>query len=117
MSCYENKRQFQPFPQRFWTRDRAQEGVDVMIQPLHSKSGVQIRNERKIYPRRYVKESISYAYLDNVPRILAGVAKLAAGHAGTQTVIADTDGLVLEFISKVVLPFGHGADEDTDAFG
>lgn len=45
------------------------------------------------------------------------MAKLAAGHAGTQTVIADTDGFILEFISKVVLPFGHGADEDTDAFG
>ncbi len=53
--------------------------------------------------------------LDDVPRIFAGVAKFAASHTGTETVVTDTDGFVLERVGKVVFPFGHGADEDTDA--
>lgn len=45
------------------------------------------------------------------------MAELAASDTGAQAVIADTDGLVFELVGKVVLSLGHGADEDTDAFG
>jgi hypothetical protein len=43
------------------------------------------------------------------------MTKFAASDTGTQTIIADTDGFVLEIIGKVVFAFGHGADEDAYA--
>ena len=54
--------------------------------------------------------------LDDVPHVFGRMTELAASDAGTKAEIADTDRLVLEFVSKVVLAFSHGADEDTDAF-
>lgn len=45
------------------------------------------------------------------------MTELAASHAGGKAVVADTDGLVLEFIGKVVLSLGHGPDKDADTFG
>jgi hypothetical protein len=44
------------------------------------------------------------------------MTELAASYTGTQAVIADTDRLVLKIIGKVVLAFGHGADENAYAF-
>lgn len=55
--------------------------------------------------------------LDNVPDILGGMAKLTAGDARTETVIADADLFVDELIGKIIFTAGHGADEDTDALG
>ena len=53
---------------------------------------------------------------DYVPNIFGGMTEFAACNASTEAVVADTDRLVLECIREVVLAFGHGADEDTDAF-
>ena len=44
------------------------------------------------------------------------MAEFTACHAGTQAVIADTDGVVFEEIRKVVISFGHGSYKNTDAF-
>jgi hypothetical protein len=51
----------------------------------------------------------------NIPHLLRRVAELAASHTGTQTVVADTDGVILERVGKVVVAFGHGTDEDRNA--
>lgn len=51
----------------------------------------------------------------NVPHFLRRVAELAAGHTGTETVVADTDRVVLERVGKVIVALGHGTDKDGDA--
>lgn len=51
----------------------------------------------------------------NIPNFLGSMAEFAARHARTQTVVTDTDGLVLEGISKVVMAFRHRSNEDADA--
>lgn len=43
------------------------------------------------------------------------MAELAAGNTGTETEVADGDGVVLEGVGKVVSALGHGTNEDTDA--
>lgn len=43
------------------------------------------------------------------------MAELAASHTGTETVVADGDGIVLEGVGKVVVTLGHGADKDGNA--
>jgi len=43
------------------------------------------------------------------------MAELATCYASTQTEVANTDCVVLEFVSEIVLAFGHGTDEDADA--
>lgn len=53
---------------------------------------------------------------DDIPHFLGGMAELAACHTRAQTVVADTDGVVLEGVGEIVVSLGHGADEDTDAF-
>ena len=53
---------------------------------------------------------------NDVPNVFRRMTKLAASDTCTQAVIADTDGLVLEIVGKVILAFGHGTNEDTDAF-
>jgi hypothetical protein len=53
---------------------------------------------------------------NDVPHVFRRMTELAARHTGTQAIIADTDRLVLKIIGKVVLAFGHGADEDAYAF-
>jgi hypothetical protein len=54
--------------------------------------------------------------LDDVPYIFGGVAEFTACHTGTQTEIADADGVVLVFVRKVVPSLGHGSDKDTNTF-
>lgn len=54
--------------------------------------------------------------LDNVPGILGRVAELAARHAGTQTVVANTDRVIFKRIGEIVMPFGHSTHKDTDTF-
>lgn len=53
--------------------------------------------------------------LDDAPYILSGVAEFAASNAGTEVELADGDGVVLDGVGKVVVAFGHGSDEDSDA--
>lgn len=53
--------------------------------------------------------------LDDVPDVFGGVAELAASNTGTEGVVADTDGIILEFIGERVVSLGHCADEDADA--
>lgn len=43
------------------------------------------------------------------------MAELAASHTGTETVVADTDGVVLEGVGKVVVALGHGTNENGNA--
>lgn len=50
----------------------------------------------------------------DVPDILGGVAEFAASNTGTETEVADGDGIIFEGIGKVITTFGHGTDEDTD---
>lgn len=52
--------------------------------------------------------------LKNIPHLLRGVTKLTAGHTGTQTVVADTDGVVFEGVCEIIVTLGHGSDEDAD---
>ena len=53
--------------------------------------------------------------LNNVPNVFGCVAKLAAGDAGAEAEVTDTDGVVLEGIGKVIGAFSHGTDEDAHA--
>lgn len=55
-------------------------------------------------------------WLRDVPHVLGGMAKLAAGHARAEGVVADRDGLVLELVCEVIFPFGHGTNENTYTF-
>lgn len=50
----------------------------------------------------------------NIPHLLGCVAELAASHTGTETVVADGDGIVLEGVGKVIVALGHGTDKDGD---
>lgn len=43
------------------------------------------------------------------------MAELAACHTGTETVVADTDRIVLEFVCEVVAPLRNCSNEDADA--
>lgn len=54
--------------------------------------------------------------LDDVPGVFASVTEFAASDTCAQTVIADTDGFVLERVGKVVFSFRHGPDEHADTF-
>lgn len=59
--------------------------------------------------------SVDVISLDDVPNVLGCVAEFAAGDTGTEGVVADTDGIVLELVRECVVALGHGTDEDTDA--
>lgn len=43
------------------------------------------------------------------------MAELAASNTGTETVVANSDSFILEFIGKVIATLGHGSDKDTNA--
>ena len=53
--------------------------------------------------------------LEDIPRILSGVAELAARDAGREAVVADRDLLVHVGVGEVVGALGHGAHKDADA--
>lgn len=88
-----------------------------MIEPLHLEPppAQQHVTKSRVPPNLDVASSTPVLSND-IPGILARVTEFAAGHARTETVIADTDGLVLEGVGKVILAFGHGADKDADTF-
>lgn len=65
-------------------------------------------------PRLILRRYCARSY--NVPHIFGSMAELTAGHTGAQTVVADTDGVVLESIGEIVLTFSHCSDKNTDAF-
>jgi hypothetical protein len=50
----------------------------------------------------------------NIPHFLSGMAELAACDTGTQTIVADTDCIILKGVRKIIPAFGHGTDKDTD---
>lgn len=52
----------------------------------------------------------------NVPHLLGGVTELTTGHTGRKTVVANTDGVILERVGKVIVTLSHGPDKDRDAF-
>jgi len=43
------------------------------------------------------------------------MAKFTACHTCTQTVVADTDGVIFEGVGKVIVTLGHGTNEDANA--
>lgn len=51
----------------------------------------------------------------NVPGFFGSMAEFTARHTCTQTVVADTDGVVLEGVGKVIVTLGHGTNEDANA--
>ena len=53
--------------------------------------------------------------LNDVPDFLGGMAESTAGDTGTQTEVADTDGVVLELVCKGIVALGHGTDKNADA--
>lgn len=53
--------------------------------------------------------------LDDVPDLFGGMAESATGDTGTQTEVADTDRVVLEFVCEGIVTLGHGSDKDADA--
>lgn len=53
--------------------------------------------------------------LHDIPHVFGSVTELAASHAGTKTVVADRDRVVLEFVGEVITALGHGADEHANA--
>lgn len=40
------------------------------------------------------------------------MAEFTAGDTGTQTVVTDTDGVVLKAVGKIIMALGHGTDEN-----
>lgn len=44
------------------------------------------------------------------------MAKFAACNAGTKVKLTDGNGIVLDAVGKVVVAFGHGSNEDGNAF-
>lgn len=42
------------------------------------------------------------------------MAEFTARHTCAQTVVADTDGVILEGVGKVIVTLGHGTNEDAD---
>lgn len=52
---------------------------------------------------------------EDVPGFFGSMAEFTASHTSTQAEVADTDGIILEGISKVIMTLGHGTDKDTDA--
>ena len=52
---------------------------------------------------------------EDVPGFFGGMAEFTASHTSTQAEVADTDGIILEGISKVIMTLGHGTDKNTNA--
>lgn len=50
--------------------------------------------------------------LVDCPHVLCGVAELTARNAGTEIEVADSDAVILQVISKVIIAFGHRSDKD-----
>jgi hypothetical protein len=53
--------------------------------------------------------------LDDVPHIFDSVAEFATCYAGTQAVIAYTDGIIFEVVGEIIVTLCHRADEDANA--
>jgi hypothetical protein len=51
---------------------------------------------------------------NDVPDVLGGVAELTACYTGTETEVANGNGIVLELVGKIIVALGHGTDEHTD---
>jgi len=51
----------------------------------------------------------------DIPNFLSSMAELAARYTGTETVVADTNCIILERVRKVILTLSHGPDKYTDA--
>ena len=54
--------------------------------------------------------------LDDVPDIFSSMTEFTASYTGTETEVADADGVVLDIVGKVVTTLGHCTNKDTDAF-
>lgn len=54
-------------------------------------------------------------HLEDTPNILRSVTEFAAGNAGTEVEVADTDAIILDGIGKIIVALGHSADKDCDA--
>lgn len=52
--------------------------------------------------------------LDDSPDVFGSVAELAACYTGAEIEVADTDGVILDRVCKVVVALCHGSDEYGD---
>lgn len=59
--------------------------------------------------------SVPLQRLEDAPNVLCSVAEFAAGNAGTEVEVADTNAVVLDGIGEVIVALRHGADEDRNA--
>lgn len=59
--------------------------------------------------------SVPLQRLKDAPNVLCGVAELAAGNAGTEVEVADTNAVVLDCICEIIVTLRHSTDEDRDA--
>ena len=57
----------------------------------------------------------SPSWLDDVPDVFHSIAELTTCYASAQAVVADADSVIHVHVCKIVLAFGHGADEDANA--
>lgn len=62
-----------------------------------------------------LRHNWALAQLDDAPYILGGVAEFAAGNAGTEIELADSNAVILDLIGEVVTSFGHGSYKNGNA--
>jgi hypothetical protein len=53
--------------------------------------------------------------LVDFPHVFGCMTKFAAGNAGTEVKVADSDAVVLQVIGEIIATFGHGSNKDCDA--
>ena len=58
---------------------------------------------------------MTFVDLNDVPNFLGSMAEPATCDTGTQTEVADTNRVVLEFVCEGVVTLGHGTDKDANA--
>ena len=51
----------------------------------------------------------------DVPNVFGRITELATGDTGAKAEVADTDGVVLEFICEIIVALGHCTNENTYA--
>ena len=50
----------------------------------------------------------------NIPDLLSSMTEFTAGHTRTQTVVRDTNSIVLERVRKIIMALGHRPNKDTN---
>lgn len=80
---------------------------DVVIELL-------VKAEIRVWNGLYVTTGGERRTLNDIPNIFGRVTEFGTCHAGAETVVADTDGLILERICEIVFALGHGTHKHAD---